>query len=244
LSKTVLISFADGAFKARAEIFREQAASLELFDDITVFNLDTLSPSFKSAHGDYMTTTSRGFGYWIWKPHIILKTLDSLAKDDVLVYMDVGYTLNSGGQRRFRDYLDLTRTHDNRMLSFQNVYTESYWTKADLALRLGLSVSSPEMKTSQLGSGLILLQKTSGNLSMLQEWLQIAVEDGYRFSDDSPSRALNHPDFQEHRHDQSIASLLRKRHGTAVTHYEVQDYVAGFTNFKHLLPAWATRLRQ
>ncbi len=244
LSRTILISFADGAFKARARKFHEEATNFGLFDEVTVFSFETLSEALKSDHGGYMNATPRGFGYWIWKPQIILETLDTLGKDDILVYMDAGFTLNIGGQRRFRDYLELTRAHDNKLLSFQNIYTEHNWTKADLALRLNLTISSPEMMTSQLGGGLIMLQRTSSNESMIRQWIKIATEDNYRFSDDSPSQAANHPDFQEHRHDQSIASLLRKLHGTAITHYEVQDYSGAFQKFRPLLPAWATRLRE
>jgi hypothetical protein len=244
LSKTILISFADGSFKARARTVYEEAANFGLFDKVTVFNFDTLSEQLKADHGHYMNTTPRGFGYWIWKPHIILETLNSISTDDILLYMDAGFTLNAGGQRRFRDYIELTRTHDNKLLSFQNIYTEHNWTKADLALRLDLTISSPEMMTSQLGSGLIMLQKTSSNVDMLRQWIEIATDDNYHFSDDTPSQASNHPDFQEHRHDQSIASLLRKLHGTAITHYEVQDYLGAFQKFRPLLPAWATRLKE
>lgn len=244
MSRTVLISFADGAFKQRAKGFLQGAASLELFDEATVFDLETLPAEFRAAHASYMQCTGRGFGYWIWKPQIILIGLENLAPDDVLIYIDDGCTLHGGGRRRFKEYLELARDHPSKMLSFQNVHTEAHWTKADLARRLGLSLSCSEMKTSQLSSGFLVLHKTSGNMSLVREWLSIALEDSYRYSDDSPSVAYNHPDFREHRHDQSIASLLRKCYGTAITHYEVHLHEKRFQEMNYSLPVWATRLRK
>lgn len=90
---------------------------------------------------------------------------------------------------------------------------------------------------------MIFLQKTNSNIELLRSWASIAVEDAYHFSGESVSHLSNHPDFIEHRHDQGIASLLRKIRGTAITHYEVQDYSPAFGRLKGKLPALATRLR-
>ena len=44
----------------------------------------------------------------------------------------------------------------------------------------------------------------------------LATAENYRFVDDSPSRVPNAPSFKEHRHDQSILSLLLKQANVAV----------------------------
>lgn len=81
-----LISFADGAFRKRAPVFRGQAEGMGVFDTVTVFSLDTLFADFRQAHGAYMQATSRGFGYWIWKPEIILRALEGLTHYEVQPY--------------------------------------------------------------------------------------------------------------------------------------------------------------
>ena len=241
--RTVLVSFADGAFARRGPVFRAQAEGAGFFDAVAVHALHTLPAAFRARHGDFLCTAPRGFGYWIWKPVVILEALERAAPQDVVVYLDAGFTLNPGGRRRFAEYLEITRDSDTGMLSFQNVFTEAHWTKADLAQRLGLGAGHMHMKTSQLGSGFVMLRPTPGNRDLVRAWAAVAVEDGYRFSDDSPSRGPEHPEFREHRHDQSIASLLRKSRGTAVTHYEVQAYAGRFEALQPALPAWATRAR-
>ncbi len=242
-SKVILASFADGIFFDRKEKFLDEARAMNIFSEILFFDSSQLPEKFRSQHMGFMQSQKRGFGYWIWKPQVIGLALEQAENNDIVVYLDAGFTLNSAARARFQDYIDITMDSPFRMLSFQNVHTEAMWTKADLANRLGVGQNSHIMKTSQLGGGFVMLGKTSSNLDLISQWQEIAIEDNYRYSDDSPSVAENHPTFREHRHDQSIFSLLRKLRGTTITHYEVQPYTQTFENMKSQLPAWATRSR-
>lgn len=238
-----LVSFADGAFVRRSATFYAEAQKTAFFDDIAIYNFGRLPVGFRESHGQFMHSTARGFGYWIWKPTIILETLARAAPDDVVVYLDAGFTLNPAGHRRFTEYLEVTRDSTYGMLSFQNIFTEAHWTKADLARRLGLESGHKHMKTSQLSGGFLMVKPTTENRDLIRTWQEIAVEDQYHHSDDSPSVAPNHPEFKEHRHDQSIASLLRKSRGTDITHYEVQAYTGRFEALQPHLPAVNLRAR-
>jgi hypothetical protein len=237
-----LISFADGPFQRRAVSFTAQAASLEVFDRIEVCRKEDLPRSFLKRHGTYLG--GRGFGYWIWKPVVIARALAQIRHGDLLVYVDAGFTLSPSGRDRMLEYFSICHDSADKMLSFMNVYTEEMWTKADLAVRLGVHDCPGVMATAQLASGFLIMGKTSSNRDLLNEWAELAIEDDYHFSDDSPSRTRNHHRFQEHRHDQSIASLLRKIRGTAITHYEVQSYSGSVRDMRERVPAWATRLRR
>jgi hypothetical protein len=237
-----LISFADGPFQPRAARFAAEAASLEVFDRIDVFRKEDLPQGFLSQHGSFLR--GRGFGYWIWKPVVIAETLARRGPDDVVVYLDVGFTLTPSGRDRMLEYLSICRDSVDKMLSFMSVYTEEMWTKADLAVRLGVHDCPGIMATSQLAAGFLVLGNTASNRDLVNTWAELAVEDVYHFSDDSPSHAPNHHRFQEHRHDASISSLLRKVRGTSITHYEVQSYEAAIPAMRERVPAWAARLRE
>ncbi len=241
--KIKLVSFADGAFKNRKDQFIKEAEAMGLFDEITVFDAAMLPALFKEKHMSFMHSNSRGYGYWIWKPVVIYETLTTVSVDDIVVYLDVGFTLNSEGRERFLEYIDIVLDSQYKMLSFQNVHTEYKWTKMDLLKRLGVENRPSIINTSQLGAGFIILGKTKSNMELIQEWQNLAVESNYKYSDDSESALPNHPGFIEHRHDLSISSMLRKIRGTEVSHYEVQSYAGFFDKNKHLIPAWATRLR-
>lgn len=241
--KIKLVSFAGGPFAPRQVTFKQNAEDSGFFDEIVVHTPDTLPPDFKAEFGPYMAANPRGLGYWIWKSVVVLEELKTLSAEDCLVYMDVGHVLNPGGRKRFSEYVELACDSPYKRLSFSNVYTEAHWTKADLAERLGLSIAHSHMKTSQITANLMLMQNTKDNIDLLQCWGQIAREDGCRYSDDSPSQSPNHCEFQEHRHDQSIFSLLCKLRGTEVTFLETKEYAKAFEAHKSRIPALNKRLR-
>lgn len=200
-----------------------------------MFNGERLPGDFLERHRDILR--ARGFGYWIWKPVIIADVLSRCAEGDLVTYLDAGFTLNVGGRPRMKEYFDICRAHPDRMLSFQNIHTEAMWTKADVAARLGVLHRPEIMATSQLIGGFVVMENTKSNSSLIREWAALTVEDNYRLADDSPSVIPNHPLFREHRHDQSIFSLLRKLRGTAVTSFEQPyDFI------REHLPAWPDRL--
>lgn len=241
--KFYLCAFADGPFTPRKSQFMNEAERLNIFDKILFFDHSMLPKTFLDQHISFMLSQQRGFGYWIWKPIVIEQTLEVALPGDVIIYLDAGFTLNEGGRYRFFEYIDIALDSPDKMLSFQNIHTEYRWTKADLAERLGVLNRISIMGTSQLSSRFIVLGKTSSNVDLVHKWGQIAVESNYQFSTDTPSTVQNHLEFVEHRHDQSIFSLLRKMRGTAITHYEVQSYAPYFDSLRPRLPAWATRLR-
>jgi hypothetical protein len=239
-----LISFADGPYRLRATTFAAEATAMKVFDDVDVYDLSRLSEDFRVHHGRFIETNPRGFGYWIWKPHILIKALQASSEEDVVFYIDVGSRLNPDGRARLLEYAEIVSASPHKMLSFSNTHTEKIWTKMDLLNRLGIANDPTICGTSQLTAGFIILCPTQSNLVLCQEWQAIAVEDDYRFSNDLPSSSKNCDQFQEHRHDQSISSVLRKMRGTAVTHYESQPYDNYYERYKPMLPVLAQRLQK
>jgi hypothetical protein len=67
-------------------------------------------------------------------------------------------------------------------------------------------------------AGVVLMKKNSFVNSIMREWEEIAFEDDMRYVKDVPpsKRHLEDPRFIDHRHDQSIFSLLRKARGAGV----------------------------
>jgi hypothetical protein len=241
-AKVILVSFADGPFTERKRKFIHEAQNLSIFDEILFFDASKLPDNFREQHMAFMQSGKRGFGHWIWKPQVIKIALDQATPNDLVVYVDAGFTLNASGRSRMEEYLEIAVDSPFKMLSFQNVHTEYMWSKMDLSKKLGVEHSNHIMKTSQLSGGFIVLGKTPSNIELINQWQDIAVAENYRYSDDSPSVNTNHPHFRAHR-SQSISSLLRKLRGTTITHYEVQAYDKYFHTLRLQLPAWATRLR-
>ena len=81
----------------------------------------------------------------------------------------------------------------------------------------------------QVQAGTLLIYVCNETRNFIDEWYSICCEKDYHYIDDSPSIEPNHNSFKEHRHDQSIFSLLLKKHNipyatsimTAITTYKV-----------------------
>lgn len=236
-----LVSFADGEYLRRGPVMQAMAEEFGRFERIEVHSGRTLPRWFIDRHGTAMEGVKK-YGFCIWKPLILLQLLERIASGECALYIDAGFTLNPTAQARFDEYLEIVQDSPSGILSFQNGNVEAHWCKTDVATRLGLAARSRHMLTAQLGSGLIFVKKTSENVDLVRHWAEIAVEDNYHYSDDTPSIMPNHPQFQEHR-TQSIYSLLCKMRGVEKTHYEVQSFKGAFDRVRDRVPFLATRSR-
>lgn len=144
----------------------------------------------------------RGAGYWLWKPEIMIRELERMPDNKVLLYVDAGTHLLSRVDPLLQQY------PDKQLFVFEpdNDWRVKAFTKRDLLLHLG--VDTPEMTdTKQIEAGLIIARK--GALPIIRKWLEIASDP--HMIDDSPSRASEYPEFVEHRHDQAILDILAKQ---------------------------------
>jgi hypothetical protein len=78
----------------------------------------------------------------------------------------------------------------------------------------------------QCQASVIFFRVSDYTCAFVAEWLDWCLFEGGRLIDDSPSRAPNHPEFREHRHDQAILTTLAYREGIPL-HYWPAVYNRG-----------------
>ena len=82
------ITFAAGSddYIKAGERLIKQANDTELFDNTFLYTDKSLQEDsiFWTKHKDFIMNNKRGFGYWIWKPYIIKKTLEDLGLIPIL----------------------------------------------------------------------------------------------------------------------------------------------------------------
>lgn len=192
---------------------RKQAYDMGVFDVISVHDESGLAPDFLKKYGNRLVAGSRGFGYWIWKPQIILQVMEGMNDGDRLLYTDVGCHLNPDGVSVLHQYFDCAANSQSGMLftRLQDESLERRWTKGDVFDHFSCRDDSRITDSPQLQSGILFFEKRTVTMKFLRDWADACLTT--RLVDDSPSVSPNFPDFNANRHDQSVLSILAKMAG-------------------------------
>lgn len=225
------ISFADKKYKNTLERIKNEAITSNFFDDVKIFNENNLPQEMN----DYCLKNFRGYGYWIWKPYLVHITLNELKNNDILVYSDAGCTINKNGKERFSDYINLINNSDLGNISFQMDHLEKTFTKGEV---FNYFDAYDLLETGQIANSVIILRKNEHTNNIVKIWYESCLN--YRnLIDDSRNNILNDPTFRDHRHDQSVFSIIRKKYGTIFLTDE--SFVLNNGKFDLKYPIWASR---
>lgn len=190
---------------------------------------------FWEKHGAFIEHNPRGRGYWIWKPHIILHSLSLMADGDILVYADAGCSIKASGAARFKKYLEVLHTSPHGILSFSSEHPMHKWTKMDTVKALG---GESIISMNGVIATSLIIRKCETSVRIMQQWMSLCEQ--YELLDDSPSVSANHSEFIEHKHDQSILSLLLRLQGCYVT---LDNETWTYPDWDDQMPIWAARAR-
>ena len=231
--KRVFMSFGNKKYKNSLQRIGQEAKDINYFDSILLFSEIDLQQDkeFWNQHGSFLLKHSRGYGYWVWKSYLIKKVLQGLNENDILIYVDAGCTINKHGRKRLHEYDAILQNSLFGILSFQLQFTESQYTK-----RLTLERLSGDPNALQCISGVILMRKCFHSLFIISLWE--AAGSVYELVDDTITKE-EHPEFIEHRHDQSCLSILLNKHGSEFLLDETYSKNMGDLS---LFPFHATRL--
>ncbi len=142
--KTKFLTFGGNAhgrgkrFRTAAVRITGQARNSGLFDEIKLYtdlSLPHEFPTFWSQHGKFIEANNRGYGYWLWKPFLILEAIKPMREGDVLLYADAGCELNLSARERLRCYI-CDPAPDRLLLGTAGIIKN--WIKMDAIQRVGL----------------------------------------------------------------------------------------------------------
>lgn len=148
----------------------------------------------------------KGLGYWIWKPHVILKMLEEYPTVDQLIYMDAGCDISgSVSTTKVRMLLSEMLDKDAIVFNMPNI-AECQFTKSTLGAYLNASMSA--MESPQICATVFCLRREFA-IDFCKQWIDVMRARNYEFLIDDPIPTGDN--FIAHRHDQSIFSLLMKQ---------------------------------
>ena len=201
------ITYGDDNFSQSNKYNLYTAVKYGKADKVILYGPNDLDEDFKKENYTIIQA-KRGAGYWIWKPYTINKALKSINYGDYLVYADSGSF-----------YVD----DINILIRFINEknadvfigkldHKESEYSKRDAFVYL--DVDTREMANSyQYEASFILLKKTVKTERLMKEWLEYCTDIRIISNNENTCGKDNYPEFVENRFDQTVLSLLAKKHG-------------------------------
>jgi len=211
------ITFGGGSqnYLDAANRLANQAKKLNLFDKIILYTDKCLEndKEFWEQHSHFIKNNERGYGYWVWKPYIIKKTMSMMKQGDKLLYLDCGCEIDIYEKNDIVYFLKLI----NSEYIIGSVYPimEKKHNKMDLILKLDM-LDEKYLISNQHQACAILFLICDKTINIVNEWYDLAC--CYHNIDDTPSITPNLDCFIEHRHDQSIFSILTKKYSIFSNH--------------------------
>jgi len=196
------INYADRRWLDHQVANHQGAVATGAFETCEMRGYENLSACFRE-HNAGLLANERGAGYWVWKPEIILHRLHELPEHDILMYTDSGTTWVGDPRTLF------PLTSIQPVVGFYLVGTsDAQYSKRDTVLAC---MMENKLELPQIMGGVMLFLNCTESRNFVREWRHLCEIP--HLIDDSPSVMPPYGGFKEHRHDQSIFSLLYKKKG-------------------------------
>jgi len=238
-----LVSFGDGslAYRRAARRVAKQALEFPQVSSSIALRISDLKIAFpeESANIDW---GSRGLGFWAWKPLAVLYAIEFFQpKVSQILYADGGCWINSRAQAQQRLDEWATSCQANGAITFSSGAGNSdrRLSKREAIDVLGKGVELDEVQRA----GTVFMMNRDYAKDFSKEWWAWC-QDSMLINDDyDPS--LQDPCFVEHRHDQSIFSLMSKSRGIPVMPENIDIHPANGSPTPEQLsvPIWGSRHR-
>ena len=206
--KKILFNYAHNRFLNAQAFNSKTAQEVGSFDKVYQFRFSDIGNKFYEKN-KHILDRPKGAGYWIWKYYFALKILNSDLVDekDIIFYCDSGsHFINS-----IDPMVKVFKRDNLSVMTFLQLHKSSKWTKRDAFILTGCD-EPKYTDTGQRVGGFFMFKKDDFSLKFFEELLSFATD--YRIITDSPNECgqSNYPDFIEHRHDESLISIVSKKH--------------------------------
>ena len=211
-NRVVLINYANEPYKKAQHFNSWTGRHIAGIKEVIEYGPEDIDTSFYKSN-QYILDQKRGAGEWLWKPYFILKTLEQINFGEYVFYCDSG----SFFCRSFKFILESMGDEDIWLCNMPLV--EKQWTKP--VVFDTLDANTPDItETNQIQGGFICIKKSDKSVDFIREWLESCCKQELIMplrEDEEKGACI------EHREDQSLISVLSKKHGL-VPHKDPSQY--------------------
>jgi hypothetical protein len=186
--------------------------------EIIIFNRCDIDEQFMKENNEIMNE-SRGGGYWLWKPYIINKVLNSIEDGDYLFYLDSKYYFMEDFTELYEDKIKETDILVWANKPNEGGYYMKNWCKMDVVLKYDVYDLVFNKDVNDSSASAIFLKNSDTSRRVMYEWLTMCCN----YSDITDIESINKNDgnfFCEHRHDQSLLSIALYKNNIKLYFFE------------------------
>jgi len=200
--RVVCVALSNAAYANSRLLLNESAARFGI-PDIRSYDFEEIKATPFYHQNRAILDQPRGVGYWLWKPFIINEALNSLSDGDIVIYIDAGARIIDS----LNPLLSLC-TEEQPILLFGNGnHANSMWTKRDTFVLMDCDTES-YWHGLPCDAACCVFRRSPLAIQFVQEWLTFCCDERILTDRPNTSGKKNFHDFIEHRHDQSVLSLL------------------------------------
>ena len=208
--RLALLTYASPGYEAQQRAV-VQSARRSGFTDLFCWNRPLLEQTEFYARHRQILDQRKGGGYWLWKPYLIARELARLGSGDFLVYTDSGYPWRPLVIRQsLEPLLDWCERENGGLVP--GVYIPRHganrrWTKRECFITMNCDCE-PYWGQPQIQATFSVWQKCARAEGFVAEWLAWCEQPTALADSRILPGIIEHPDFVDHRHDQSILTNL------------------------------------
>lgn len=196
----IAINYSDENFRDAQKLNTKTAYTKGRVDKVIEYSPKDIDSEFYKKYEDILNC-NRGGGYWLWKPYIILKTMNSMDNGDYLFYCDSGAAYIN----KVEYLIDSLEKSNQDIMPFELPLIEKQWTKTKTFELMGCNKSIFK-ENNQILATYILIKVSENSRKFIEQYLKFCTNKDCLIDSNETEKYLI-----EHRHDQSIFSLLCKK---------------------------------
>ena len=220
----IFISYGDERYQESLMRIKRLAKRTGRFDKIIIYTPDDLPEYIRASP---LFAFSRGGGYWVWKPYIVIDALSKCQENDVVCYADSGCTLNKDSEE-WDLYMEELKNHNAIFFQYRNDIQYPDWDKICSKPENNSTKIKHWMKPvtkkyfidyfggdsaflnySKIMGGIFFVKKSKPMITILREWFNLILFKPVLFMDPIGKEVMSLPDdFNLHRHEQAVLTPL------------------------------------
>jgi hypothetical protein len=187
-------------------------------DFIYLYRKEHIDPQYIQDHP--ILNEKFGAGYWLWKPYLILKTLQKMPEGDVLLYGDSGMLI----RQPINNLIEYALKEKDIVLF--DYFEPEYGTASRSATGDVFAAADCQIeecyKSPHVWAGMILLKNSPKSRAFIKSWLSLC-ENPSLLMTGGKGKTPNQPNFSHHQHDEGILCAVAAKNRDKINFFPMDQ---------------------